>query len=267
MVTVRDSREREISQGSSVGITEFAPGNIVYVAGEKIRVERIVFRGGAQRRPAAKRRRLPLLHHLRLCERPHPRHPASALSRRPCAQQTLRRLRGGQRRKIDVITQDDEYRSREDYATHTYLKARDKAPSPQDGVRVFAEWRLAYSRRRQIELYNRGLRDHATGMAQPFVVCLECGAWHHPRGDEESGTVSTVSTASLASGHLPSCTVTTDAQADPRIAVNLHLRAHLQGEDVIEMPLPAEVGDDAALDREFCPGAQAGHAVGVFRGR
>ncbi len=261
-VAVRDEQQREITQSAAVGLTEYAPGNIVYVSGRKLRVERVVFRGGAKEDPqqnAAGYRYCTTCDYVsdRILDIQCPHcHGDLAVGR-------FVDYEAGSGREIDVITQDDEYRSREDYATHTYLKARDGAPSPQDGAWVYAGWRFAYSRRRQIELYNRGLRDHATGMAQPFVVCLECGAWHHPRGDEES---SPVSSASPASGHLPSCTVTTwDAQADPRIAANLHLRAHLQG-DVIEIPLPAEVVDDAAWIESFAQALKLGMQLEYFVG-
>ena len=50
-VIVHDDKEHQISQVAAVGITEYALGNTVYVAGKKLQVNRVHFKGGAKVNP------------------------------------------------------------------------------------------------------------------------------------------------------------------------------------------------------------------------
>jgi len=51
LVAVRDDKERQVTQLASVAITEYALGNLVYVAGSKLLVNRVHFKHGAKDDP------------------------------------------------------------------------------------------------------------------------------------------------------------------------------------------------------------------------
>jgi len=236
-VSVRDEKEREITQAAAVGLTEYAPGNRVYVGGRKLRVDRILFRSALRADPRQNAGTY------RYCLRCNYASTWSLAAECPYCGEPLQTGRyvdyeAACGRVEEAITQEDEYRRSEDYEVATYLAPREDGPTPDDRTVTYADWDFAYSRLRNITLYNRGLRRRETGEVIPFTVCLECGKWHEPRRSEESGE------AGPASGHLPTCTVRTwDPEQDDRIIGALHLRASLQG-DVVEVPLNPVVAED-----------------------
>ena len=129
----------------------------------------------------------------------------------------------------DVITQDDESRTRESHDVAYYLLP---TTAPAERSDVFGGMTFRYSRLREIQIYNRG--RIVRGEAQPFTICLECGMWHDPA--QNAITVSD----QRVGGHLPSCTVNTwNPEVSDRVVNDLHLRATLKG-DVIEVALPSE---------------------------
>lgn len=242
MVTVRDSREREISQGASVGITEFAPGNIVYVAGEKIRVERIVFPGGAKEDP---RQNAETYRYCPTCsfvtangfavECPYCRTTLS------CGRYIrFEAVRGSD---WDVIGQEDEYRERGAYEVVEYL--RHEAAPTGEIVREAEGWTFRYSRLRQVEIYNRGMRKRG-GAIEPFRVCLECGVYRSGDDDPDEDQK-----RERGTGHLRNCTRSTwNPDEDDRIERALHLQASFQG-DVVQVDLGSVVSNDDAWVRSF----------------
>jgi very-short-patch-repair endonuclease len=258
-VAIRDDRQREISQAASVGIIEYAPGNIVYVGGRKLRVTRLLFPGGTKDDPTYNAETYKYCPN---CDFATDRNLDRAC---PYCHEPLMTGRfldyeaayGGE---IDFITQDDEYRDHENYDTVTYLQPRQDEPTPHDRTVLYDRWAFEYSRLRQVEIFNRGRLERGSGRRQPFVVCLECGMWHEPRRDEARRA----SRDDRVPGHLPSCTVPTwDPDMDPRIERELHLRAAVQG-DVIEIPLPAEVVHNAAWIETFAQALKLGMQLEFF---
>lgn len=232
IVSLRYGKEKQLSQSAAVGITEYAPGNIVYVGGRKVQVRRVYFRGGTREDPTANAATY------RLCDRCS--YATEDVLARDCPHcgESLRSDRfidyeEGRGSVGEAITQDDEYRSRESYDVTTYLRDNDgQEADPQDRTIVYDRWVVEYSRRRIIELYNRGLRGAAGDIQTPFIICLECGCWHNARSTAASDIDAGIS------GHLPSCSVSSwDPEQSDRIINGLHLRAKIQG-DVIEIKLP-----------------------------
>ena len=237
-VAVRDEKEREITQGAAVGLTEYAPGNRVYVGGRKLRVDRVLFRSGLRADPRQNAETY------RYCLRCNYASAFALAAVCPYCGEPLQAGRyvdyeAARGRVEEAITQDDEYRRSEDYEVETYLAPREGDPTPDDLTRTYMSWDFEYSRLRRVELYNRGLRERETGVTEPFTVCLECGMWREPRRTEEAGE-----SRDQVRGHLPTCTVQTwNAEQDDRVIQALHLRAQLQG-DVIEVPLSPVVASN-----------------------
>lgn len=246
-ITVRDEKQRELHQAALVGLVEYAPGNIVYVGGRKLRVSRIRFRSGKED-PTSN---AGTYKYCRQCSFATENMLAQACPncREPLINGRFVDYESAYGSEGDAITQEDEYRDREDYELVTYLKERDpernEEPTPQDRSIVYAGWAFEYSRLRTVEQYNRGRTERGTSRRRPFTVCLECGSWH------EAGSRSTAAPArgrnatQSVTGHMPSCSVVTwQSDDDERIVDELHLRAAIQG-DVVEIALPPEVaGND-----------------------
>ncbi|MFP4438861.1 MAG: DEAD/DEAH box helicase [Chloroflexaceae bacterium] len=264
-ISVRDERQRELHQTALVGLVEYAPGNIVYVGGRKLRVARIRFRGGTRDDPTANARSYkycmqcsfvtdsPLAQACPTCQEP-------LITGRYVDYESAYGSEG------DAITQDDEYRDRQDYVLATYLQDRTGDPTPRDRTMVYAGWTFAYSRLRTVEVYNRGRVERGTGQQQPFTVCLECGAWHEPRTATQPARGRGKAAPNPATGHLPACTVTTWQQdEDPRVVDELHLRAAIQG-DVVDIALPDEVATDDGWIATFAQALLLGMHLQFFIG-
>ncbi len=138
-VTVHDDREHQISQVASVGITEYALGNVVYVAGNKLKVNRVHFKGGAKANP------LEHAHPYKYCP------TCTYMTQQPTAQECPhchQLLVSGQQIEYEMahgwsnetITQDDEYRSHQDYDLAIYLSSYEgtqpHTPVPQTQKRA-----------------------------------------------------------------------------------------------------------------------------------
>ncbi len=259
MVVVRDTKEREIAQAAAVGITEFAPGNIVYVAGRKLKVERILFEGGTEKDPrlnAKPYRFCPKCNFVTTTETDQEcRHCAQTLSTAKFVDYVA--ARGSE---FEAISQEDEYRRREEYELVTYLAPQTVPDAPSPVIADYGGWTIEYSRLRRVEIFNRGLRE-ADGGIEPFLVCLECGMWH-----KRSHRDASPDPEEVVPGHLPSCTVRTwDPAMDDRVQDALHLRASLQG-DVIEVPLGDAVAQDDDWARTFDQAIRLGLQLELFVG-
>jgi len=138
-VTVHDDREHQISQVASVGITEYALGNVVYVAGNKLKVNRVHFKGGAKANP------LEHAHPYKYCP------TCTYMTQQPTTQECPhchQLLVSGQQIEYEMahgwsnetITQDDEYRSHQDYDLAIYLSSYEgtqpHTPVPQTQKRA-----------------------------------------------------------------------------------------------------------------------------------
>lgn len=236
-ISVRDIDEREISQAASVGITEYAPGNLVYVGGRKLQINRIVFPSRSSDESTDN------VQSYRYCPRcncvkvPDPENALLLAQACDYCGETLNtayfiNYEAARGYSTDFITQDDEYRNHEMYDLEIYL-ADAVNDHPSNTTISYDGWQFSYSRLRSIEIFNRGRRNRLTGRLEPFTICSECGSWHSP-----SHSNTTAENNQRAIGHLPYCTVTTwNPDDDPRVIYSLHLRVHLQA-DVIEIPIP-----------------------------
>jgi hypothetical protein len=165
-------------------------------------------------------------------------------------------------RDRESITQEDEYRDRQDCELATCLVPQQGEPDPQNRTVTLAGWTFAYSRLRSVEIFNRGLRDRSTGEIVPTLVCLECGAWHEPTENDERAP----RTGERVIGHQYSCSVATwDPEVDNRVVASLHLRAHLQG-DVVEVPLSPLVAQDTSWVTTFAQALLLGMQLELFIG-
>lgn len=242
-IVVRDAKQREIAQAAAVGIREFAPGNTVYVAGRKIRVNRISFSGGTSEDP---RNNADTYRYCPNCN--FISYDALAQECAYCREvlSTGRCLKFEAARGMDLeyIGQEDEYRDRSSYDAQEYLIPREGTGVPGAIDRDANGWKFHYSRLRQIEIFNRG-RFGRDGSVEPFKVCLECGVWqerlaHTDDADEDQPA---------GSRHEASCNVSTwDASLDDRVENALHLKASFQG-DVVQVEIsPLVAGEDGWLE-------------------
>jgi hypothetical protein len=226
------------------------------VAGKKLTVGRIRFRGGAREDPRQH------AHAYRWCDRCTYVTESTFASTCPhCGGEggdhVLRTAEYveyamGQGMMPELIGDDDEYRSRSEYDVAEYLTPLTQgadAARHQARTRGVGPWQVQFSRRREIQLYNRGLAEEVDGPHQGFMVCLACGAYRHPsqqRRDQRANPLE------AANGHAAYCTVPgwptvkldvkDQRERHPDVEPHLHLRVGLTG-DVVELRLPDPVAE------------------------
>lgn len=256
-IEVVDDQQQSIVQTASIGITEYAPGNRVYVGGRKLTVGRISFAGGAKEDPREHTETY------RYCDRcTYMTEQPDATSCPYCRDETggdrplllgqfIDYVRG-QGIRPELIGDDDEYRDRSDYDTAVYLDEFVSAEDAQRHEHVFravGSWEVKYSRRREVQIFNRGLSEFSKTSHFGFMVCLECGAYHSPQQQKQDLEPKLFNTST---GHATFCKtpgwpkVDLDAkqQAEffPNVEGHLHLRAKMTG-DVVEIPLPGLISE------------------------
>ncbi|HZR39452.1 MAG TPA: helicase-related protein, partial [Ktedonobacteraceae bacterium] len=248
VVTVQDDKERQVSQVASVGITEYALGNTVYVAGNKLKVNRVHFKGRVRADPM--QHAVPYKCCL-TCTYMTEQHTAQECPY--CHQLLVHRqhieYEAAHGWSNESITQDDEDRDHEVYDLEKYLAPLEEQPSqieqPQTrNLGRSSSFQVRYSRMRTITLLNRGKIDPKTGQTVRFTVCLECGAWIRPRtiNDEDAERLGF---RPQGTDHLYSCSARTDSES-PLVQV-VDLKVQLQG-DVVEMEIPDELA--SSMDEE-----------------
>lgn len=238
-VTVHDDKERQVSQVASVGVTEYALGNIVYVAGRKLQVNRVHFRGGSREDPREN------AHPYKYCP------TCTYTTEQPTAQecpnchQFLKSMQYIDYEMVhgwgnEAITQQDEYRSVQDYEKTTYLKPLTEETKQEIEQLVVPQskdmgrWHISYSHLREVTIFNRGKIDPKTGKIVRFTVCLECGAWIRPRSITEE-EAERAGFRSSGTDHLYTCSARTDVESP--FVQRVDLKVQLQG-DVVEIELP-----------------------------
>lgn len=235
LVVVRDNEERQVSQVASVGITEYALGNVVYVAGNKLLVNRVHFRHGTMNDPMENAKS-----YKRCLNCSYKTGQPTAQECPHCHQLLVTQqyidyevVHGW---ASDTISQDDEYRTHEDYILERYLGS---IPDQQRNYRqlTFGRWNAAYSHLREITIFNRGKTDQHTGQVSSFKVCLECGAWMRPRSVQEENE-GLVGLRPSGTDHLYSCSARTDL--DSPYVQTVDLKVQLQG-DAVEIEMPPEI--------------------------
>lgn len=225
--------EEPIGQAASVAVTEYAPGNLVYARGRRLKVRRLdpapvpEGQAGADHRDNVIRdaRRCdqcdtltfdPLVKSCPTC--------TNDLRTQPVVNLTGVMAAGG------AISSDDEYRSRADYDV-AYLLGSGTQPVQHAQLAGFDLSRYAG---RQIIVANRGLNDHK-GEDQPpgFTVCTGCGFADVKVPDEDDEDEAE---ADPGRGHQPRCPGRQDRTGDI-VRTGLWLTAEIRG-DVLELQLP-----------------------------
>jgi hypothetical protein len=227
-----------IDQTAHIAVTEYAPGNLVYARGRRLKVTRLhprpvldveaasefrenVIKAGRRCDKCATFTTDVLVKACPTC--------GDDLSEQPAIQMT------GVRGSGAAISGDDEYRNRSAYAvTHSLGGEREDAQEHSAGGLVF---RL--TRRREITIANRGVRPEDPKV-EPigFAVCKECGYTEEDTLDEQH---SEDDVEVEQRGHSTRCPARRDANSDV-ILRGSWLIARLVG-DVLEMPLSP--GQDA----------------------
>lgn len=249
-IQVVDERQRSISQVAAVGITEYAPGNRVYVAGRKLTVGRIRFGGGAKENPRDHTQTYrycsqcsyatedTLAQHCPYCSGDG---GERLLLRAECIDYMQ-----GQGIQSEFITDDDEYRDRSEYDRAIYLEPLPDASAAtlhEEQVSKVGSLEVRQSRRRTVRIFNRGLRSH--GGLPGFMVCLVCGTYRSPAQQRAAAA----GAPSFSTGHAASCPVTgwpdmtsydRSNPTFPEVEPSLHLRTSVNG-DVVEIPMPQPV--------------------------
>ena len=223
--------DQPIVQSGAVGVTEFAPGNIVYARGRKLKV-RALEPKPIPAADAAEYRRDNLLQTARRCD------DCEYLTFDPlekscpsCGEDLVTQQTVGLTGVLGsggAISSDDEYRVRADYDVAQMLGSSDGDPEilTIGGVTV-RRWSG-----KEIVISNRGPRPDS-GRAQGFDICLGCG--YAVEAEDITGEEETDEEPEEQRGHLPRCPGAKDPQYIQR---NVWLTARLRG-DVMAITLPA----------------------------
>jgi ATP-dependent helicase YprA (DUF1998 family) len=218
-----------IVQAARVAVTEFAPENVVYARGRKLKVRRL----DPPPRPEADvggEHRENLLRRVLRCAR------CAVLSFNPLVKacptcgsdligQDVIELTGV-RASGGSISSEDEYRARTDYDLDHRLNER----TTNTEVLAVAGLSFVRSSRREVVIANRGLRPDDGTSGRGFDLCHGCGwAVEAPDAEDES-TDEDIEGA----GHAPRCPGRTDSSL---IARHVWLTARVRG-DVLEIELP-----------------------------
>lgn len=244
LVVVRDDKERQVSQVVSVGVTEYALGNLVYVAGNKLLVNRVHFRHGSKDDPLENAQT-----YKRCLQCSYMTTQLTAQECPFCHQFLVTQLfidyEAVHGWVSETITQEDEYRKHQDYDIETYLalltesseQHKEQGKADQVLEQSLGRWQVRYSHLRKITIFNRGRVDQHTGKVAGFTVCLECGAWIRPHSVQEEEEERAGFRPS-GTDHLYSCSARADL--DSPYVKTVDLKVHLQG-DAIEIEIPPEI--------------------------
>lgn len=170
VVSLRYDKERELTQSAAVGITEYAPGNVVYVGGRKVQIQRVYFKGGSHEDPTANAATY------RRCAQCSYATEDPFASQCPHCRKTLQSARlidyeACRGTAGDAISQEDEYRTRESYEVRPLL-ARARWPGGRQGRHHLRLRPLA--RGIQSTPHHRNLQPRIEGTGRRFADTL-CG--------------------------------------------------------------------------------------------
>ncbi|MGH2743244.1 MAG: Zn-binding domain-containing protein, partial [Thermoleophilaceae bacterium] len=229
-----------IDQAAHVAITDFAPGNLVYARGRRLRVSRVHPRPVEEVEDAADFRDN-VIRQGRRCDdcqlfTTDPLQRACPTCGRDLVSQTVIELTGV-RGGGGSISSDDEYRTR---AAYDVMHALGAAREPDELLHL-GGYELRLTRRREITIANRGpLPDEpGTGVAG-FAICSECGYAEEDPGLAPDDAANEPEVQEHR-GHGPRCPARRDPD-HPCVLRGLWLTARLQG-DVVEVPLSRGQGD------------------------
>lgn len=222
--------EEPITQSAQVAVTDFAPGNIVYARGRKLRIRRLdpppvdESEAGAELRDNVVRKawRCDDCEFLTF----DPLTKSCPMCREDLVGQTTIRLTGV-RGGGAPISSEDEYRDRASYDVIHSLGE----PLTQPEIAHIGGLEVRLSLGREISIVNRGLAKPSGERADGFSVCTFCGFAGETAVSEEEEDEPEENR-----GHTLRCPGRSDRNADV-IRHNAWLTAHIRG-DVLELLLP-----------------------------
>jgi DEAD/DEAH box helicase/Domain of unknown function (DUF1998)/Helicase conserved C-terminal domain len=230
-----------IAQAAPVAVTEFAPDNVVYARGKKLKIRRLD-PTPVQEAAAGAEHRDNVLSVARRCDSCD--YLTSDLLIKQCPECSRDLVSQGVIRLTGVrgsganISSEDEYRTSTQYDVRTILG---EPTAPEEALEL-AGFRMIRSAGRSITIANRGLRDRDTGEAHGFDLCTGCGLAleSRPVGDDEEEDEDT--DAEVDSRHRPGCPGAKDVDRTV-IRRNTWLIAEIKG-DAMEIQLPLAVRDN-----------------------
>lgn len=233
------SSEAPIDQAAHVAVTEYAPGNMVYARGRRLKVTSLSPRP-VEDVEAVTEFRENVIKQGRRCD--HCQTFTTDLMTKACPacnqdlvdQMAIRMT--GVRGSGATITGDDEYRERAAYDVLHALGA-----TPEDRITAtIGDLKLRLSRRREITVANRGLRQDDEPPIG-FAICRECGYAEEDPGHEHDDDPDVPEQR----GHASGCPAAKDPK-HPAIMRAAWLIATIRG-DVIELELTPGQGDPGML--------------------
>lgn len=230
-----------IVQGAPVAVTEFAPDNVVYARGKKLKVRRLD-PTPVEKASAGAEHRDNVLSTARRCDScdyltGDPLIKQCPECNRDLVSQGVIRLTGVRGSGAN-ISSEDEYRTSAQYYVRTILG---EPTAPEEALEL-AGFRMIRSAGRSITIANRGLRDRDTGEAYGFDLCTGCGLALESRPVGEDGEEEQDGDAEADSRHRPGCPGAKDVDRTV-IRRNTWLIAEIKG-DAMELQLPLAARDD-----------------------
>jgi hypothetical protein len=225
--------DQPLVQAAPVAVTEFAPGNIVYARGRRMKVHRLD-PAPVEETAVGPEHRDNVITQGRRCDAceyltTNPLEKSCSGCGADLVAQAVIALTGVQA-SGGAISSEDEYRRRADYAVRHMLGA------PQERPEVVELNGFAFERThgRTITVANTGPRSAASGGAHGFEICTGCGYAAELRASVDDEDVDVEGYE--APGHRPFC----PARRDPHsnlVKRSIWLTARMQG-DVMELSLP-----------------------------
>jgi replicative superfamily II helicase len=223
--------DEPIVQAAPVAVTEFAPGNVVYARGRRLKVRRLD-PAPVEEASAGPEHRDNVLSHGRRCDAceyftTNPLEKACPTCGADLVAQAVLSLTGVYA-SGGAISSDDDYRRRSDYVMRHLLGP---APNPP-AVAEIGGLRIERSHGRLITVANMGPRHDESDDTSGFEICTGCGyAGESSDPDDDSDTEE-----AEPKGHKPFCPARKDPKSD-LVKRGVWLTANLQG-DVMEIALP-----------------------------
>lgn len=252
-----------IVQAAPVAVTEFAPDNVVYARGKKLKVRRLD-PTPVEEASAGAEHRDNVLSDARRCDR------CDYLTGDPLVKScpecgadlvTQRVIRlTGVRAGGGNISSEDEYRTSQQYDVRTVLG---EPTAPEEALEL-AGIRMIRSSGRSITIANRGLRDPSSGGAHGFDLCTGCGLALEstPPGDDHDPDDDEADTR-----HRPGCPGTNDVGGTV-IKRNSWLIAEIRGDAIeIELPLGVRGSDFSAWRASLAEALTLGIRETMYAGR
>jgi replicative superfamily II helicase len=223
--------DEPIVQAAPVAVTEFAPGNVVYARGRRLKVRRLD-PAPVEEASSGPEHRDNVISHGRRCDACE--YFTTNLLEKACPScgadlvaQTVLSLTGVYA-SGGAISSEDEYRRRSDYEMRHLLGPPQDTPA----VVELGGLQIEHSRGRLITVANMGPRRDGGDGTPGFELCTGCGyAAESSDPDDDPDTQE-----AEPAGHKPFCPV----RKDPKSALvkrGIWLTARLQG-DVLEIVLP-----------------------------